>query len=65
MTASASLSKRLLSRMLENSPKPSGTLATMKLYKKMTLINQYLRKVVSRYFDILIAVKVNESVYIA
>ena len=51
----ASVSKRLWSRILKSPPKLSKTLATMKHYKKMFLIKQFLRNAFSLYFGFLLS----------
>ena len=49
----ASVSKNVI-RILESSPKLSQTYATMKHYKKMFLTKQFLKEVLSLYFDFIL-----------
>ena len=49
----ASVGESLWSKILESSPKLYKVLATMKHYKKMFLMKQFLRKVLSFYLDFL------------
>ena len=49
----ASVNESLRSRILDGSPKFSKALATIKHCKKMFLMKQFIRKVLSFYFDIL------------
>ena len=51
ISIATSVSKGLWSRILESLPKLSGILTIMRHYKKMSLMKQFLRKVLSFYFD--------------
>ena len=51
ISIATSVSKGLRSRILESLPKLSEILTIMRHYKKVSLMKQFLRKVLSFYFD--------------